>query len=798
MAALGFVPRTASTESTSSIIGENLEERTRPNVELDENIPTLYNAVAAIIYCPKHKKYGVERISSRKGGLWLPHAMISSTDGLKMMISKKINLCLGSPDIKLKSGHLKFTEPKLVEVMAIQLPITEKWFKRHIFRVTLDLKANEGYCCSSAKNLAWIEEEDINDNIHNKIWGHDLCYLVHNKASNQLFHCEMSLDQVNLYKKHPLIRTSGYTSNDVLRIYSEYIQQCYPSQTMSFKVFEDYCARLGLFEHSSIPHFFRAFSTENFPFLSFEEFILGLAAADPNTEHGGESGRIRTAYIFRMYDLDQDNLLRRDEFRNLVSDSLLAKEKPNDKAAVDQEEELVRKTMDKPGPFFVTVEQFTELIGNLKVRGTSSMFRSSKSFGGCANAGTIVYPPIDGTFEIGTVAGHQKTTKCPKCQRKKYVMAAHQPVLCIDGATSEAVTIKKNADIERQGPVMRRLSDTSFDQSSVSHIVMNWVRDHSEYHKVLTGTTKLSKFKRGLVKDFNSIDKKVFSTTMNALCDQAEAVLAVESRILKLTSPCTVIGGLHGNLHDLMVFERQLWKKGPLLESSTFLFLGDFVGPNSDYNLMVVMYLLALKVLAPFRVFLIRGNYELRTVQTELGLTTRSREKLGDIGQSVWDRINAVYDRMPMGATIDKNVFCVHGGIPRSVSKLNDLMTSIPTPMTKPESECPAAWEMMWGEPIDNVAFNKLKNKQTDGFVSNTKQGNRGYLFSGIAATNFLKANNLSHIIRTHELIERGIEYSFKGEVISISSSSENGHQAAVILASRGKLRAIRVATGIV
>jgi diadenosine tetraphosphatase ApaH/serine/threonine PP2A family protein phosphatase len=282
---------------------------------------------------------------------------------------------------------------------------------------------------------------------------------------------------------------------------------------------------------------------------------------------------------------------------------------------------------------------------------------------------------------------------------------------------------------------------------------------------------------------------------ISALCSIAQKLFFQEERCVKVSGPTTVFGDLHGNLADVLLYERLFWPRLP--SASNFVFLGDYVDRGLQ-SLEVFLYMLALKVMEPAKFTILRGNHETRQMQTQFSFQKECLAKFGrKIGSQVWQMLNQVMDCMPFCAVINDSIFCAHGGIPTSVSCIKDL-NLIPTPLVDPELEGPAAWEIMWNDPVDQTEVEEtgvsLKSK---GFMPNIKRGT-AFLFSQVAVDNFLKENNLSHVIRAHEMRKSGMSFHFNGKVATVFSCSFYSGQtniAAVIKVEENNIIPIQIQT---
>ncbi|KAG7169364.1 Serine/threonine-protein phosphatase PP-Z-like 1, partial [Homarus americanus] len=112
---------------------------------------------------------------------------------------------------------------------------------------------------------------------------------------------------------------------------------------------------------------------------------------------------------------------------------------------------------------------------------------------------------------------------------------------------------------------------------------------------------------------WGEVDMTKLAHFISSLCSSVKDLFENEARLLRLASPCYIVGDLHGNYRDLICFEKVLWREGPGLTPANFLFLGDYVD-RGDYGIEVVSYPFSQKLLNPTTFFLLRGNHEVREI----------------------------------------------------------------------------------------------------------------------------------------------------------------------------------------
>jgi hypothetical protein len=111
------------------------------------------------------------------------------------------------------------------------------------------------------------------------------------------------------------------------------------------------------------------------------------------------------------------------------------------------------------------------------------------------------------------------------------------------------------------------------------------------------------------------------------------------------------------------------------IECYDYLFLGDFVDRGA-HSLETICLLMALKIKYPDKIHMIRGNHEDRWINNAFGFAEECSNRLGEDPadpDSVFNRINDVFDWLPLCAVIDDKIVCLHGGIGSTLNSLEQI-----------------------------------------------------------------------------------------------------------------------------
>eukprot|EP00658_Telonema_sp_P-2_P033205 TRINITY_DN24420_c0_g1_i2.p1 TRINITY_DN24420_c0_g1~~TRINITY_DN24420_c0_g1_i2.p1 ORF type:complete len:465 (+),score=89.89 TRINITY_DN24420_c0_g1_i2:396-1790(+) len=320
----------------------------------------------------------------------------------------------------------------------------------------------------------------------------------------------------------------------------------------------------------------------------------------------------------------------------------------------------------------------------------------------------------------------------------------------------------------------------------------------------------LDTFAEGGKFSHNPDDLEGLGRMMVNLCKETEVVLRSEDRHIHVQSPAYVFGDIHGNFRDLHYFIKSLVSFGDLCYTPhRFVFLGDYVD-RGEFSPEVIALLFAMKVIAPEKVVLLRGNHEDTLVSGDMGgygstsFRYQCRELFGNmLGEEVWKRASTAFASLPLTANIDGRIFCTHGGLPRFDGGADNRLDVLMRPdfprlesfFQVPEDETPeqralrqAATDTCWSDPAEDES-----QLDSYGFGANPR-GNGVILFGTEAVTQFLDRFGYEYIFRAHQEKSDGLRLSKNARVFTIfSTSAYVGHSngAGVVLVADNKIRLI-------
>ncbi|XP_065827949.1 serine/threonine-protein phosphatase 2B catalytic subunit 3-like isoform X2 [Oscarella lobularis] len=231
-------------------------------------------------------------------------------------------------------------------------------------------------------------------------------------------------------------------------------------------------------------------------------------------------------------------------------------------------------------------------------------------------------------------------------------------------------------------------------------------------------------------------------------------LLRSEETMLEVEAPVTVCGDVHGQFFDLM----KLFEVGGPPESTTYLFLGDYVD-RGYFSIECVLYLWSLKLNFPRSVFLLRGNHECRHLTEYFTFKTECKIKYNE---TVYDACMDSFDCLPLAALMNGQFLCVHGGLSPEISTLDDIRR---LDRFREPPAFGAMCDLLWSDPIEEFG----NERSTEHYAHNSVRG-CSYFYSYPAICEFLQQNSLLSLIRAHEAQDAGYRMYKKSQATGFPS----------------------------
>uniref|UniRef100_A0A0N5CFX6 Serine/threonine-protein phosphatase n=1 Tax=Strongyloides papillosus TaxID=174720 RepID=A0A0N5CFX6_STREA len=221
------------------------------------------------------------------------------------------------------------------------------------------------------------------------------------------------------------------------------------------------------------------------------------------------------------------------------------------------------------------------------------------------------------------------------------------------------------------------------------------------------------------------------------LCYRAREGFWKDKGIVNVTPPVTLVGDIHGQFQDL----KAIFLHNGCPPDKKYVFLGDYVD-RGPFSIECITLLLALRILYPDNIVVLRGNHESQPVNMHYGFFKECKMRYST---SLYEAFQRAFNCLPFCANVGGKILCMHGGITNEIGSLKELEL-IDIPCEIPELGVLA--ELTWADPVDNPS--------TPLYTASPRGA--GHLFGKLALNDFLKLHKLNLIVRGHQVVQDGYE----------------------------------------
>jgi diadenosine tetraphosphatase ApaH/serine/threonine PP2A family protein phosphatase len=226
------------------------------------------------------------------------------------------------------------------------------------------------------------------------------------------------------------------------------------------------------------------------------------------------------------------------------------------------------------------------------------------------------------------------------------------------------------------------------------------------------------------------------------------------SALIEVPIPLKIVGDIHGQFVDL----QRIFLSMGLPGTNRYLFLGDYVDRGQN-SVECIALLLALKLSAPNRVYLLRGNHECGLVNRVYGFWDElNRRFRPDVANKLYNEFNFIFSHFPLAALVCGKILCMHGGISPKLNTLDDLR-QIKLPVIEP-SLGSIEQDLLWSDPASNLTgfeFNRLREVSV--------------CFGENEVQKVCRKLNLDFIVRAHQVMPNGYGFFANRKLVTVFSA---------------------------
>lgn len=261
----------------------------------------------------------------------------------------------------------------------------------------------------------------------------------------------------------------------------------------------------------------------------------------------------------------------------------------------------------------------------------------------------------------------------------------------------------------------------------------------------------LSDTMTNLIKSIISGNTNLTGDEIESLCGNIQDLYQQTPNVIEIPPNNVIfIGDLHGELPSILSVQKYIEK----YPNHFFVFLGDYAdrGPQQIETINLAM---ALALLKPERVIMLRGNHESDEIAARYGFyevvtCTHSID--------VYRHYLKVFEILPIAIYSKRNLFACHGGIPEGVIGLGEIQSRN---RKNPDFPDDAIFQMVWNDPQD-----------ADFMFRPNFRSSRARCYGQSAFNKFMKDIDAQIMFRAHEVYPNGYQTFFGGRLVSIFSAT--------------------------